>query len=179
MDDRDEVDRLIFAIEQIALCAELIRDGSAGKARAALILLDSLIDGMTYRRLDLLYTASTAGWTRGTGRAYPQSVRRTARMSLPTRIELVSETTGYEPYLSQKSPLLEPDEAEVLAVAHEYRNSAYHQDTHNEAVVGDIAAALLIVAGRMVVRSQSEWSVSASRSQVTQLAVFSVEIEDG
>jgi hypothetical protein len=129
-------DSFVRDLETLEVSRELLLSGSIAKARMALILLDSLIDALLYRRLVLMYAAEEENWIMDPPR-FPKSVRTTARKNFDERLRIVQQPS-WLPWIGSSEPLVMELEAVVLSVGHSYRNAAYHRDTHNPKVVAPL-----------------------------------------
>jgi hypothetical protein len=170
-------DRFFYDLEVLYECRALLLSDSTAKARMALILLDSLIDALLYRRLKLAYIVSEANWFMGIPR-FPKSVRTSARKNFEERLRIARRPLLGD-VQSSSEPWVEDVEADVILIGHSYRNAAYHRDTHNPAVIRPLAKLLFRAVAHAFARGHDElFNFYPSREWRELLAPFGLSAEE-
>jgi hypothetical protein len=171
-------DKFFYDLEVMHECRALLLSGSTAKARMALILLDSLIDAVLYRRLELAYMLSEENWYMGLER-FPKSIRTSARKNFEERLRLARRPLLGPFHGSSPQPLVDDVEAEVILIGHSYRNAAYHRDTHNPAIIRPLATLLFHAVAQAFARGHEEiLIVYPSQAWKDELAAFGLSAEE-
>jgi hypothetical protein len=138
-------EKLGLVVEQMEVCADLIKTGDHFKCRMAIILLDNLIDILMYR-----FCISKISFDQFTMQFMPPKFSdrevADAEESIHGKIKL----------LRKKIKKLTKTEETIIAICHSYRNSAQHRDEHNPNTTIIFSKILFGVVCKFLVRLQGD-----------------------
>lgn len=129
--DWDSFEVLHVVVEQLEICQKLLRSRSHSKARAAVILLDHVVDSLMYRACNHDFD----------DQEYFELVIP-PKVPQKRRDKILSRFDEKIFYAVQTKKLFSTEDATVLRVSHRVRNFAYHRNYHNPATVGIVGRIL-------------------------------------
>lgn len=141
---KDSDQKLVLAIEQLEVCADLIKSNNPAKARMAIILLDNLVDILMGRYCHSKIRFDEFAMTFMPPKFTEQEVQY-ADKSIQGKLELLKRKIG---------GLTKKDET-IITICHSYRNSAQHRDEHNPGTTIVFAKILFGTVCKFFVRLQS------------------------
>lgn len=145
----DSVERFKLVIEQLEVCADLIKSDSPAKSRMAIILLDNLIDILMYRYC--LYEFSRDYFVRSFHPPkFTEEEEADAKNNIEGKIKIVRR------YIKK----LTKTEETIIRLCHSYRNDAQHNDAHNPATSVLFAKILFKITSTFFIRLESKVPVS-------------------
>jgi hypothetical protein len=150
---------LVFdAIEDVVskLCSANVAD-----QRLALISADYAADVLLARRVAQVIGLSEGGPFFEPRERFDSHARGMLRQRFNRRVAVAATDYSRRFTLGFGEPILDESDAEVLKVAHAYRNDAYHADRHNENTLPIIAAAAVHAVSRAWMRSLSPKTASS------------------
>lgn len=124
---RNDIEKFRLVVEELEVCREMIKSASHVKSRTALILMDNLAEILAIR----IYEAA---FKRDNTFALVERPRinfaeiRDAKGDFSRKISLLEKLGAISKY-----------DASVLRVSHQYRNAAFHRDTHNVSIIRSLA----------------------------------------
>lgn len=128
---KTNLERLRLLTEQLELVRNLLETTSAVRAKAALILSDSIAD-------TLLYDICVKEFDRQAALAAVMRPKYD-----PERREKIRRDYKHKLSVARELGLITEKDAAVLRIGHSYRNAAYHRDSHNPRVSGLLGRVLL------------------------------------
>jgi hypothetical protein len=161
----NDLSRFELFAEQLALAAELIRQGGPARERLALVAIDSLAEVVLYRHMQFNYGASEDMGGRLAIRRFGQRERDRLRQDFDRKVTLaISEAEGVGAFAYPR-PVLDEQDAAIFRVAHRYRNGLHHEDRANDALLDPLARLYLAAVGRAWSRAHRESAVGALSAQ--------------
>ncbi len=141
-EDHDQRYRLV--VEQLEVCAELIKSDSPNKARMAIILLDNLADILMLRYCNYKFSEDRF-FSLYDKPKYTKEQLKKAKDNIHGKVEMLRNNA--------KAILTKKDET-IISVCHSYRNSAQHNDEHNPQMTAVIARVLFVTVSNLFVKIQ-------------------------
>jgi len=141
MDDIYTPNKFLESIETLELCRDYIESPSNVRTRLALILLDNFTEVLMYHKCRDLFKNDEFLRNLMPPR-FTQKERNKANDHFKERVSL----------LSNKARILSAHDATVLRIAHDYRNRAFHHDTHNPKATQAIVSVLFKTACDVLVK---------------------------
>lgn len=152
MPERADLSRFELFAEQLALAAQLVREGGIARERLALVAIDSLAEVLLYRHMQASFEASEEMGVLAT-RRFGQRDRDRLRQDFDRRVTLALLGDG-RGTLSDPAPVLGGPDAAIFRIAHRYRNGLHHEDRANDTLLDPLARLYLTAVGRTWVRAQ-------------------------
>jgi hypothetical protein len=164
-DDRDPWDWLNFRyandeLAQFELVLDAMEDAvlkvrspRVADRRLASITADYAADVLLARRVADVITLSERGPSFERRKRFDSRARGALRQGFNRRVAVAAADYSGRFTFGAGSPIMTQSDADVLRVAHVYRNDAYHADRHNEHILPTITVATLHAVARTWVRS--------------------------
>jgi hypothetical protein len=127
----DEAEQLLLVVDQLEVCADMLRRDAVSSSRAAIILLDHHAEILLHRHCESLFRAGE-GHGPFKGRTYTTTERGEVRNHFAQKLAVAS---GVGRLGAGVAPVVNADRSAALRLAHTHRNAAYHRDDHNPAVI--------------------------------------------
>lgn len=168
------VARFARAVDQLEACAGFIEEGGGPRLRMAIVLLDSLADNFLFRRLQIhVMRSDEHGFSLFRRRRLNKRDLEALERSFPAKLLFVAEMV--RPVGEEADSLPESD-VDILRISHRYRNSIYHRDTHNPAVVPVIGRLLFGATCRLFsVAHEANWGLSVRDEEIGRYRDYGVE----
>lgn len=151
--ENDDVARFTLVLNGLEDAVARLASAEIGETRLALITADYLADLLFARRIESLVSLSERAPLWGGGQKFDAKARGLLRQGFNRRVALAARSYDARFTFGLGDPILEPGDAEVLRVAHTYRNDVYHGDRHNPSTLPVVAAAALHAVARAWVAS--------------------------
>jgi hypothetical protein len=113
--------------------------------RLALVIADYLTDVLLARRVASFIALSERGFVWESREQFDSKARGLLRQGFNRRVTLAARPYDAAFTYGLGDPILEPADAEVLRVAHAYRNDVYHEDRHPSTIRVIASAALHVL----------------------------------
>ena len=169
----DGVARFLVFVEQLDVACDLLADGGIAQARAALVGVDNLANLLLHAHAKAVF-ASGEGSRRYPRKRYSKKERRKILGDFDRMVTLATRDTG--PSWRSRVAILNEEDAGVMRVAHTYRNNVYHEDRHNEAILGPLTVLYAQAVGRALVAShENSRSYSIDEEQAQRLLQLGYE----
>jgi hypothetical protein len=140
----DEVARFTLILDGVEDAAARLDSENVADLRLSLVTADYLADVLLARRVERFIALSERGFVWESREQFDSKARGLLRQGFNRRVTLAARPYDAEFTYGLGDPILKPDDAEVLRVAHAYRNDVYHED-HHPSTIRIIAAAALHV----------------------------------
>lgn len=138
----DDVARFALIFDGVEDAAERLRSENIADLRLALVIADYLTDVLLTRRIARVIAFSERGYAWESREQFDSKARGLLRQGFNRRVSLAARPYNARFAFGLGEPILEPDDAEVLRVAHAYRNDVYHEDRHPSTIRTIALAAL-------------------------------------
>ena len=137
-------ERYALVVEQLEVCADLIKAGKPNKARMAIILLDNLADILMLRHCNYKFSEDDflSSYIKP---KYTKEQVENAKHNIQGKIDLLR--TNDRKMLTQK------DET-IIVVCHAFRNSAQHNDEHNPKTTIAISKVFFVAVSNLFAKFQ-------------------------
>jgi hypothetical protein len=130
--ENDEVARFTLVLDAVEEATHRTAKADAGELRLGLIVTDYVADLLLARRIErVIMLSERAGWGDSRQR-FDSRARGELRQGFNRRVTLAARPYEARFIYGLGDPILDDSDAEVLRVAHAYRNDVYHEDKHNE-----------------------------------------------
>jgi hypothetical protein len=171
----DDIDRFMLFVEQLEEAREALRVGTIVKSRMAIILLDNLASILLLSHARRLFDASEGSWWMKM-RRFSAKERNRIENDFSRQVTLAAAPSD-APRFAQPDQLLDPADAAILRIAHQYRNPIYHEDRHNPALLPVLGRLYLAAVARAFSRSYPSAGVGGSRieERVAPLRRFGID----
>ncbi len=133
-----------LVVEQLEVCADLVRSDKPNKARMAIILLDNLADILMLRYCNYKFSEDDFLSSYLKPKFTKEQVEK-AKQNIQGKIELLRS--------NDKKVLTKKDET-IIAVCHTFRNSAQHNDEHNPRTTIAISKVFFVAVSNLFARLQ-------------------------
>jgi hypothetical protein len=172
-------DSLLVGIDHLQVAASLVASEEPAQARMALILLDSLVEAILFRRISsLLEFVDEGWWYRERMPQYSAKTRKKIRQDFDTRLRVAAPHTYLDEWTGQTGPFISKHDQAVIRITHTYRNAAYHRDFHNPATIGVFARLAIVSAASLFARGQkSGWRYGITDEKRVLLAERGVQLQ--
>lgn len=154
---KDSVERFRLVLEQLEVCADLIKSKSHLKSRMAIILLDNLIDILMFRYCEFYISRDRQ----------LISIRPSQLTDLEAE-EVQDSIEGKIRVLRNKIKKITKTEETIIRLCHSYRNDAQHNDSHNPETTTLFARIFFKVVCNFFVRLESKVPMSVGYSVVPE-----------
>lgn len=141
---KDHDQKLVLAMEQLEVCADLIKTKNPIKARLAIILLDNLVDILMYRYCSPKFQFE---------KTYVSVMKPT--FSEKEVLDAQHSIDGKIKVLKKMGAITEKQET-IISICHSYRNDAQHRDEHNPSINILFAKILFEIVCNFFVKSQDK-----------------------
>lgn len=138
----DDVARFTLILDGVEDAATRLASENIADLRLALVIADYMTDVLLARRVARLIALSEHGFAWESREQFDSKTRGLLRQGFNRRVALAARPYDATFTLGLGDPILAPADAEVLRVAHAYRNDVYHEDRH-PLTIRTIAAAAL------------------------------------
>lgn len=167
----DEIDRFLVFVEQLDVACDLLEDGALGRVRAALVGIDNLANLLLHAHAEAVFRSGEGSrWDRR--KRYTNMERRKILGSFDRMATLATKDAD-GPLWRRVEAILSEADAEVMRVAHTYRNGVYHEDRHNSAVLTPLTALYAKALGRAFCLSHRRgWSLGIDATRAGRLVAF-------
>lgn len=161
----DDVARFTLILDGVEDAAARLRSENIADVRLALVIADYLTDVILARRVSRLIALSERGFAWESREQFDSKARGLLRQGFNRRLALAARPYDATFTFGLGDPIIDPTDAEVLRVAHAYRNDVYHADRH-AATIRTIAAAALHALVRawnasLSARTASSWGADS------------------
>jgi hypothetical protein len=164
----DGVSRFLIFVEQLEVACALLADGGIAQARAALVGVDNLANLLLNAHAKAVF-ASGEGSRCYSRKRFSKKERRKILGDFDRMVTLATRDTD-GPSWRRRAAILAEEDAGVMRVAHTYRNNVYHEDRHNEAILGPLTVLYAQAVGRALIASHADsWSYSVDDEQAERL----------
>lgn len=126
----DDVARFTLILDGVEDAAARLRSENIADLRFALVIADHLTDVLLARRVERLIALSEKGFAWESREQFDSKARGLLRQGFNRRVTLAARPYDAAFAFGMGDPILEPADADVLRVAHAYRNDVYHEDRH-------------------------------------------------
>jgi hypothetical protein len=160
--ENDDVAQFTLVLDAIEEALRCLQARSVGEHRLGLVVTDYVADIVLARRVESMVKLSQegGGWMEPRPR-FDRRDRSRLRQGFNRRLAVAARSYERRFSLGFGKPIIDDADAEILRVAHAYRNDAYHEDRHNERTLPVIAGAALHAATRAWTGSHSTKSASS------------------
>lgn len=138
----DDLARFTLILDGVADAAARLQSESIADLRLGLVIADYLADVLLARRVERLIALSERGFAWESREQFDSKTRGLLRQGFNRRVKLAARPYDAKFVYGLGDPILDPADAEVLRVAHAYRNDVYHEDRHPETIRVIACAAL-------------------------------------
>lgn len=143
--ENDDIVRFMLILDGVEDVVARLESDNIADLRLALVIVDYLADVLLARRVDRVIRLSERGFAWEAREQFDSKARGLLRQGFNRRVTLAARPYDAAFTFGLGDPILQQAEAEVLRVAHAYRNDVYHEDRHNPATIRVIARAALRV----------------------------------
>jgi hypothetical protein len=141
----DDVARFTSILDGVEDAAARLCSDNIADLRLALVIADYLTDVLLARRVARLIALSERGFAWESREQFDSKARGLLRQGFNRRVTLAARPYDAAFTYGLGDPILEPADAEVLRVAHAYRNDVYHEDRHPSTIRIIASAALHVL----------------------------------
>ena len=168
VDDAEQWNCLAVEIAEIRRCAAV---GDQAHDRLALLLIDHLVEVIVGREVNARFAMQLPDSHiekmqefRDNGGCLEASLDKVVDEHVgPKQRKRIDDFLHEKTKYLVKKKVLTPQEREVLDRMHEYRNAAYHRDTLETGLIGDLVLAYMILASQLLARHKPiAWVVATS-----------------
>ena len=138
----DEIARFTLILDGVEDAARRLESENIADVRLALVIADYLTDVVLARRIEHLIALSERGWLWESREQFDSKERGLLQQRFNRRVTLAARPYDAAFTYEMGDPILEAADAEVLRVAHAYRNDVYHEDRHPSTTATIATAAL-------------------------------------
>jgi hypothetical protein len=166
----DTTERFLSFVEQLEQAVDLLESGRPPLQRMALVVLDTLAEGLLFCHMGKVFLASDEPtWIEH--RTFTAKERRSARERFNKRVAIANEKLESASPVYYPERILNEHDAAVFRVAHHYRNPVYHEGRHNPTLIHPVGRLYAQAIGRAFTRShRAGWGVSSRRSFMEEVA---------
>jgi hypothetical protein len=143
--ENDDLARFTLILDGVEDAAARLRSENIADLRLALVIADYLTDVLLARRVARVIALSERGFAWESREQFDSKARGLLRQGFNRRVALAARPYDAMLTFGVGDPILKQSEAEVLRVAHAYRNDVYHGDFHNPSTIHVIVKAALRV----------------------------------
>lgn len=163
--ENDAIARFELVLDAVDDVAARLVSPKVADLRVALIITDYAADVLLTRRVASVLSLSEGSVAFGPRERFDAHARQRIKQRFNRRVTLATTDYKVSFNLGAGSPILDSSDAEVLRVAHAYRNDAYHEDRHNSGALPTIVRTALHAVVRAWVRSQSPKSATSEGAE--------------
>jgi hypothetical protein len=160
--ENDDIARCELVLDAIEDVVKQARSSTVASLRMGLITADYAADVLLARRVARIMALSEEGPFFEPRKRFDSRARSLLRQGFNRRVAVGANDYSRRFTFGLGTPILDKSDAEVLRVAHAYRNDVYHEDRHNEDTLLAIVTATVHTVARMWPRSLSS-KVGTSR----------------
>jgi hypothetical protein len=147
--EHDSVAQFTLVLDGVEEVVGRLGSPEIGQQRLALIVADYLADILLARRVQRMIELSELhGGLMEPRERFDSRTRGTLRSGFKRRLAVAARSYERRFTYGAGDPILTASDAEVLRVAHAYRNDIYHEDRHNERTLLTIARAAIHAVAR-------------------------------
>jgi hypothetical protein len=153
--ENDDIARFELVLDAIEDVVKQARSSTVASLRMGLITADYAADVLLARRVARIMALSEEGPFFEPRKRFDSRARSLLRQGFNRRVAVGANDYSRRFTFGLGTPILDKSDAEVLRVAHAYRNDVYHEDRHNEDTLLAIVTATVHTVARMWPRSLS------------------------
>lgn len=161
----DDIARFTLILDGVEDAAARLRSENIADLRLALVIADYLTDVILARRVARLIALSERGFAWESREQFDSKARGLLRQGFNRRVTLAARPYDAGFTFGLGDPIVDLADAEVLRVAHAYRNDVYHADRHPSTIRTIASAALhaLVRAWKasLSARTASSWGADS------------------